>query len=64
MKHIIAALLILMIFKGIIYIFFPKAVKYLAQKMADTDDLSYKMYGWLLLFMSLIVWLSYLRHQF
>ncbi|MBO7243938.1 MAG: hypothetical protein J6V53_01475 [Alphaproteobacteria bacterium] len=64
MKHIVAALLILMIFKAIIYIFFPNGVKFLAQKMADTDNLSYKMYGWLLIFISLIIWLSYLRYQF
>ena len=64
MKHIVAAILILMIFKAFIYIFFPTGVKYLAQKMADIDDLSYKMYGWLLIFMSFIIWLSYLRHQF
>lgn len=64
MKHIVAAILILMIFKGIMYVFFPKGIKYMAQKMADIDDLSYKMYGWLLLFMTLIIWLSYLRHQF
>ena len=31
---------------------------------ADIDDLSYRMYGWLLLFLSFIIWVSYLRHQF
>ncbi|MBQ3034647.1 MAG: DUF2065 family protein [Alphaproteobacteria bacterium] len=64
MKHIVAAILILFIFRGVTYIFFPKGVKYIAQKMADIDDLSYRMYGWLLLFLSFIIWVSYLRHQF
>ena len=64
MKHIIAAVLILMVFKGITYAFFADHIKYMAQKMADIDSLNYKMFGWLLLFSALIIWLSYLRYQF
>lgn len=64
MRYICLAILILMIFKGFLYLFFPTHIKYLAQKMADIDDLQYKIFGMMLLFFSFVFWVGWLRYQF
>lgn len=64
MKHILLAILILAVFKGLTYLFFPQGIKFLAQKMADIDDLQYKIFGLLLLFCCFVFWVGYLRHYF
>lgn len=64
MRHILLAVLILMIFKGLIYLFCSSHIKYLGQKMADIDPLQYKIFGMLLLFFSFVLWVSWLRYMF
>ena len=64
MKHILLAVLLLMIFKGVIYLFCADHIKYMAQKMADIDSLQYKIFGMVLLFISFVLWVGWLRHMF
>ena len=64
MKHILLAVLLLMIFKGVIYLFCANHIKYMAQIMADIDPLQYKIFGMILLFISFVLWVGWLRHMF
>ncbi|MBQ8250417.1 MAG: hypothetical protein IJY92_00715 [Alphaproteobacteria bacterium] len=64
LRHILLAVLILMIVKGFMYFFLADHIKYLAQKMADIDPLQYKIFGLLLFFMSFILWVGWLRYMF
>lgn len=62
MKTLVITILLMMIIKGFIYIFFPLRVRWVSQKLADIEPTQLIIYGILLWTVSLVVWLSWARY--
>ena len=63
MKLFFMSVLIIMVMKGIAYIICPGFIKRMAFILIETKETQIVVYGWILVFVSFIVWLSYVRHM-
>ncbi|MBQ9090398.1 MAG: DUF2065 family protein [Alphaproteobacteria bacterium] len=63
MKLFFMAVLMIMVMKGIAYIICPAFIKKMALILVETKETQIVVYGWILVFVSFIVWVSYVRHM-
>ncbi len=62
MKSFLMAVVFLMVIKGVWYILGAKLTKKMALILSDTPEAQIVMYGWILVVVAFIFWLSYVRY--
>lgn len=61
-KSFFMAILFLMVIKGVGYILWPQFTKKMASILMETPPANLVVYGWILVVMAFIVWVSYVRY--
>lgn len=63
MKLFFIAVLVIMAIKGAGYILCPKLIKRMSQLQMETPETQLIAYGWILVIVAFIAWMSYVRYM-